>query len=154
MALAGRLWGQPRESFINRNLQRPSQMSDHVRPVSPDSSPLQQRWIWYHFVVHSVFTGTSAADPHGGTCASLRPAGIGDGVFTPRTFLRLWRRTLRRNPQALNSENVSKKQNRNNLEGNRPSRRRVGRAGRGDLRCVYPALSDIDRRHLLEYCCL
>lgn len=45
MALAGRLWGQRRESFISENLQQPSQMSDPVRPGSPDYSALQPRWI-------------------------------------------------------------------------------------------------------------
>lgn len=147
MALACRLWGQPRESFINRNLQWPSQMSDHVRPMSLDSSPLRQRWIRYHFVIHAVFTGTSAIDQHGGMCASLRPAGIGDAVwmrfvFTPGMFLWLWHLILCRNPPILNYESLSKKkQNQNNLECIRLSRRRVGRAGHGDLRCVYPALT-------------
>lgn len=38
MALTPGLLGQLRESFINRNLRWPFQMSDHVRPVSPDYS--------------------------------------------------------------------------------------------------------------------
>lgn len=38
MALTPGLLGRLRESFINRNLQRPFQMSDHIRPMSPDYS--------------------------------------------------------------------------------------------------------------------